>query len=509
MSPAPASPLVSMQGIVKRFGSVTALDGVDFDLNPGEIHALLGENGAGKSTLMQILSGVHRADSGSILMNGSRMRFRSAGEAASAGIGMVHQHFMLVDQFSVAENLALGLGDRAPALLPRRGLAQQALDLAESLGWKLDPEARVWQLPVGAQQRIEIVKLLALDPRVLIFDEPTAVLAPTELDELFSVIRRLKAEGKGIVFISHKLSEVMELCDRVTVLRHGKVVCRVDTAGTSAGELAREMVGAAGELETAVLPEEPAAGKSLLEAEDLCVLDDRGLPAVRQVSFQLSPGEILGIAGVDGNGQLELGEALAGLRRVASGRILYDGKPAPPGGPPRAELGYIPQDRRRDGLATSLSVRDNLVLELHQEPSAGRGPFLNWRYLNEAAAAMMREFDVRASGPGAPAASLSGGNQQKIVIARALYKKPRLLLALNPSRGVDVGATAYIHQRLRDEAARGAAVLLISTELDELLQLSHRIAVMYAGRIAGIVPRGTPRETIGLMMGGQATAGAA
>lgn len=491
-----------MRGITKRFGDCTALDGVDFDLCPGEIHALLGENGAGKSTLMHVLSGLYTPDSGSIEVEGRPVRFRSAGDAARAGIGMVHQHFTLVENFTVAENLALALPGQTPFFLPRKRLAGSALDLAARLGWNLEPDTPVWQLPVGVQQRLEIVKVLALGPRILIFDEPTAVLAPVELDELFTVLDRLRSEGNSLVFISHKLNEVMRLCDRVTVLRRGKNAGSVSVSETDPEDLARRMVGVETDpkevSDAAPRPQETSAGDPVLTVADLHVRDDRRVETVRGLSLEVCAGEIFGVAGVDGNGQSELAEALVGLRKSVSGQVHM------PGGADRRNVGYIPQDRRRSGLVPGMSVRDNLILELHQEPEARWGPFLRWSYLNAEAAEMMKHYDVRASGLDQAADTLSGGNQQKIVIARALHKNPKLIVALNPTRGLDVNATRYIHEQLRAQRARGAAILLISTELDEVIALADRIGVLYEGRFTGVVPPTTPREDLGLLMGGRA-----
>jgi ABC-type uncharacterized transport system ATPase subunit len=499
---------VTMRGIVKRFGGVPALDCVDFELRAGEIHALLGENGAGKTTLMSVLAGLYLPDAGTVLLNGQRVRFRSAGDAARAGIGMVHQHFKLVANLTVAENLALALPETTPAILPRRGLGARALVVAERLGWRLDPGVHVWHLPVGVQQRLEIVKVLAREPRVVVLDEPTAVLAPVELDELFAVLRRLREEGRAIVFISHKLNEVLQLCDRVTVLRHGRNAGTVDAAETSASELARRMLGAETQREeTLRAAPAPSSGAGqgripVLRVDNLHVPGARGVEAVQGLSLEVRAGEIYGVAGVDGNGQEELAEAIVGLRKASAGTIELEGRPAPPrtaaDGP-----GYIPSDRRRSGLVAGLSVRDNLVLELTGRPEASWGPWLRWHMLNREAEEMARAADVRAASLAQPVETLSGGNQQKIVIARALRRAPRLLVAVNPTRGLDVGAAAYVHERLHHERARGAAVLLISTELEEVLQLADRIGVLYEGRLAGEVLPSASRETLGLLMGGR------
>ena len=502
-------PAVRMRGIVKRFEDTLALDGVDFDLVPGEIHALLGENGAGKSTLMNVLGGLFAPNAGTIEVRGSPMRFRSARDAATAGIGMVHQHFTLVDNFTVAENLALALPDRTPFFLPRGRLAEEPLQIAERLGWKFDPKAPVWQLPVGVQQRLEIVKVLAQEPDILIFDEPTAVLAPVELDELFGVLDGLRRESKSIVFISHKLHEVMRLCDRVTVLRQGRNAGTVPTAETDTADLARRMVGSDDPRELREVCASQTgttngahAVDPVLRVRGLWVRDARGVDALRGLELDVSAGEIFAVAGVDGNGQAELAEAVLGLCAPSAGSVNIVGLPGM--SRPRQDIGYIPQDRRRAGLVLDMTVRDNLVLELHQEPHAARGPWLRWGFLNEQAADMMARYDIRGAGLDQPARMLSGGNQQKLVIGRALHKSPRLLVAVNPTRGVDVTATAYVHDQLRAQRDRGAAILLISTELDEVLQLADRVGVIYEGRLMGIVPPSTSRQVIGEMMGGNA-----
>ncbi len=516
-----------MRGITKRFGDVTALDCVDFDLAPGEIHALLGENGAGKSTLMNVLRGLTPPTAGTIMLDGHSARFASPQDAAQAGIGMVHQHFLLVPPFTVAENLALASLDRRPPLREARNIAQR-------LGWAIPLNARVADLPVGTQQRVEILKALLGNARILLFDEPTAVLAPTEIGELFTVLRALRDEGRSLVFVSHKLNEVMALCDRVTVLRRGRAVGTVAVADTSPEYLARRMVGggnilvgaplAAPSLSAGVMVDEGAAreegaasgaptmdrnGASVLAVTDLSTQGGPDAVALCGLTFSLRPGETLGFAGVDGNGQAELAGALTGLRPWTGGQMALNGQDIArlrPRDLERLGIALIPPDRHTEGLALTLSITDNLTLEAARLPRFRRGVgglFLDRRGLAAFAGELARDFDIRASDLNLPARSLSGGNQQKIVIARALWRKPALLVAVSPTRGLDVAATGYVHAKLRARAADGGATVLISTELDEVIALSTRIAVLYEGRIVGVVPPDTPRETLGLMMGGK------
>ena len=537
-----------MRGITKRFGDVIALDRVDFDLVPGEIHALLGENGAGKSTLMNILRGLTPPTAGTITLGGKPVRFTSPQDAARAGIGMVHQHFLLVPTFTVIENLALASPERRPPL-------RKAREITQRLGWTIPLNARIADLPVGTQQRVEILKALLGDARILLFDEPTAVLAPTEVGELFAVLRALRAEGRSLVFVSHKLNEVMALCDRVTVLRRGRAGGTVAVADTSPEDLARRMVGEEplpprssapspkrrGEevgpdatSKTPRLPVVPAAealragaggpplaagwvpappelgeGGAVLAVTDLSTVGGPNAVALHGLTFSLQPGETLGFAGVDGNGQAELAGALTGLRPWTSGRMTLNGRDIArlrPRDLERHGIALIPPDRHTEGLALALSIADNLTLEAARLPRFRRGIgglILDRRALMAFAAELARDFDIRASDLTLPAGSLSGGNQQKIVIARALWRKPFLLVAVSPTRGLDVAATGYVHTKLRARAAEGGATVLISTELDEVIALSTRIAVLYEGRIVGIVSPDTPREMLGLMMGGK------
>ena len=501
-------PNLSLRGISKQFGSTLALDRVDFDLVPGEIHALLGENGAGKSTLMNILRGLIQPSAGQIFLDGAPVRFSTPQAATLAGVGMVHQHFLLVPTFTVAENLALASPDRHPPL-------REAAEAAKRLGWSIPFEARVADLPVGTQQRVEILKALLGNAQILLFDEPTAVLAPSEVEELFTVLRALRLEGRALVFVSHKLNEVMALCDRVTILRRGKNVGTVAVSGTTAEDLAQRMVGNATETvpvtDAEKIPEtREQPPNTLLSVTQLSTLGGLDSVALHDISFTLQAGETLGFAGVDGNGQAELAEVLTGLRPKSAGEIVLRGieiSRLAPQDLERLGIALIPPDRHRQGLALTLSVADNLTLEAVNLPRFRRGPggiFIDRTKLRAFAAQLAADFDVRADDLSQPARSLSGGNQQKIVIARALWNKPDLLVAVSPTRGLDFAATGYVHGRLRERQAEGGATILISTELDEIVALSTRIAVLYEGKIVGSAPPDTPRETLGLMMGGRA-----
>ena len=512
---------LSLRGISKRFARTLALDSVDFNLAPGEIHALLGENGAGKSTLMNILRGLIQPTAGQIILGGQPVRFTSPQDAARAGIGMVHQHFMLVPTFTVAENFALASPERHPPL-------QRAEEIARRLGWSVPFATRIADLPVGTQQRVEILKALLSNARILLFDEPTAVLAPNEIDELFVVLRALRDEGRSLVFVSHKLNEVMALCDRVTTLRRGQVVGTVAVNETNPEDLARQMVGGARVLHPSpLLPKGEGVGGTMLSPIPLLSKERLGevLPilsvttlstasgpdavALKEITFTLHAGETLGFAGVDGNGQAELAEALTGLRPWSGGKVGLNGKEISRLNPRDLEhlgIALIPPDRQTEGLVLMLSIGDNLTLEAAGLPRFRRGPggmFLDRRGLREFAEQLAADFDVRTTGLSLPAQFLSGGNQQKIVIARALWRKPALLVAVSPTRGLDVAATAYVHDKLRQRQADGGTTVLISTELDEVIALSTQIAVLYEGKIVGIVPPDTPRETLGLMMGGK------
>ena len=510
-------PLLAMRGISRRYGATTALDAVDFDCRGGQIHALLGENGAGKSTLMQILAGLTRSDSGEIRLNGIAAALDSPREARQRGIAMVHQHFTLVPAFTVAENLALDRPASGFGKYAAREAAQPALARAESLGWKLNPDARAADLSVGAQQRIEIVKALATDANLLIFDEPTAVLSPPEIDELFRVLRTLRDENKAIILIAHKLAEILAVADVVTVLRRGVRVAHTKVADTDANELAAFMVGENAGVGVRVSGVENAAERAeaiqnpkskiqnisvpCLSAVNLVVRGDRGETAIEEVTLEARTGEIFGVGGVDGNGQAELAEALAGLRPIAGGKIIWNGGEFRPGVAPG--IGYIPQDRRRAGLAVTMSIEENLLLEAARLPQYRVGPFLKRRALRTLAADLIAQFDIRTPSALLPASALSGGNQQKIVVARALYSSPDWIVAMNPTRGLDIGAMRFVHEQLRRARERGAAIILISTDLDEIFALSDRAAILSQGRFAPLDLEAGNAAEIGLLLGGE------
>jgi simple sugar transport system ATP-binding protein len=493
---------VEMRGVTKRFPGVLANSEVDFDVRPGEVHALLGENGAGKSTLMRQLYGMYQPDSGEILVNGEAASFRSPADAIGAGIGMIHQHFMLVPTLTVAENVALGERSRRWPLSDTRRVAERVRRLGEEYKLKIDPEACVWQLSVGEQQRVEIVKALYKGAGLIILDEPTAVLTPQEVDDLFETLRRMVGEGHSLVFISHKLGEVMAISDRVTVLRDGRVVGTGETAALSKGELVRMMVGREmKELEARRLE----AGPERLTIEGLRATGDRGTEALRGIDLSVRSGEIVGIAGVSGNGQRELAEALAGMREASGGAIRLEGRDitrASLGERVRAGMAYVPEERMRDGAIGEFSVRDNLFLYDHAMPEYRRGPFLRFARMRERAQSLVSDFAVKTPSLDTSLRSLSGGNIQKLILARELARKPKMLVAAQPTRGVDIGATWYIHQRLLGQREAGTAILLISEDLDEIRSLSDRIAVMYEGRIVGIVERGASVDEIGRLMSG-------
>jgi general nucleoside transport system ATP-binding protein len=500
---------LELRGITKRFGALTANDAVDLQLRRGEIHALLGENGAGKSTLMNVVYGMLTPDEGEVLVNGHVAHVGSPREAMDLGIGMVFQHFMLIPVMSVAENLVLGAEPRRGGLLDVAGARERTRELSKRYGLKVDPDARVSDVSVGQQQRIEILRALDRGAKILVLDEPTAVLTAQETAELTDVLRGLRDQGTSVVFITHKLHEVLEVADRVTVLRRGKTIGTVDTADADEASLARMMVGRDVVLR---IEKEPAnvdpARPPLLELEDLHATDDRGLPAVDGVSLAVRPGEIVAIAGIDGNGQSELIDAISGLRPVASGHVRINGKDitnCTPRGAREAGVGHIAEDRQHRGLVLDFSLAENLALNDYRAGS--RFGLLNPKRIVGAASRLLQEFDVRGGTPATPARSLSGGNQQKVVIAREVSGNPDALIAAQPTRGLDVGAIEFVHRRLLAERDQGRAILLFSLELDEVRSLADRILVIYDGRIVGELPPTASDEELGLMMTGSGTAG--
>jgi len=498
---------LELRGITKRFGSLVANDHIDLVVEPGEIHCLLGENGAGKSTLMNVLYGLYRADDGVILLDDVVQNFQGPGDAMRAGIGMVHQHFMLIPVFTVAENVMLGHeSTKAGGILDLNTARERVNEISARFGFHVDPDALVEDLPVGVQQRVEIIKALSRDARVLVFDEPTAVLTPQETDELMGIMRQLKEAGTSIVFITHKLREVREVADRITVIRLGKVVGEASPTATNA-ELAELMVGRAVELK--VHKDEPKLGDRALVVEGLSVIDAKDQIVVNDVSFDVRAGEIVAIAGVQGNGQTELTEALVGLEHRVKGSITLNGEQLVGASVRRIldeGVGFVPEDRQEHGLVGKMTIAENLVLDRTNGPPFVRAGSLRLGYISEFAEQKFEEFDVRGPGIEAPVGTLSGGNQQKVVLARELSRELSLLVAAQPTRGVDVGSIEFIHKRIVETRDAGIPVVVVSTELDEVTALADRIIVMYRGRIIGIVPGNTPRGVLGLMMAGEVPA---
>jgi general nucleoside transport system ATP-binding protein len=497
-------PVLELRQITKQFPGVLANDKVDFDLRSGEVHALLGENGAGKSTLMNIVYGLYRHDAGEIFVHGKPIEIDSPKAAIEHGIGMVHQHFMLIPVMTVAENIVLATEPRTGGVLLDYDAARRRVEeLSQRFGLIVDPDARVGEITVGQQQRVEILKSLYRGAEILILDEPTAVLTPQEAQELFEIIRSLKGQGKSIIFISHKLNEVLEIADRITTLRRGKRVDTIDAAGATEASLARMMVGREVLLRVDKKAGEP--GEPLLEVDDLWVVDDRGLEAVKGVSFNVRAGEIVGLAGVDANGQTELIDALTGLRRARDGRILVAGHEHR-GASARemldAGMGHIPEDRHRRGLVLDFSLAENIALHDYRKPPDSKWGWLFPGRIVARARKLLQEFDVRGGTPQTPARALSGGNQQKVVIAREVDRDPRVLIAAQPTRGLDVGAIEFVHRRLVEERDEGRAVLLVSLELEEIVSLSDRILVIYEGRIVGEFPPTATEEELGFAMTG-------
>jgi ABC-type uncharacterized transport system ATPase subunit len=495
------APLLELKGITKRFPGIVANDHVDFELANGEVHALLGENGAGKSTLMNILYGLYHPDEGQIRLRGKSVRIHSPREAIDLGIGMVHQHFMLIPVMTVAENIVLHTEPHNGPFLDIEEAEERVRKISQQFGLAVRPEARVESISVGMQQRVEILKALYRGAEILILDEPTAVLTPQEAQELFEILESLKAEGKSIIFISHKLNEVLEVAERITVLRRGKTIETVPRAGATEEGLARLMVGREVLLRVDKPPAEPK--ETLLEVDDLHVLDERGLETVRGVSFEVHGGEIVGLAGVDGNGQSELIDAITGLRKAQSGRILVAGKEVTSAAAREcldAGVGHIPEDRQIRGLVLDFSLAENLALHDYRHEPDSRWGWLFPRRMVARAKKLLMEFDVRGGGPQTLAASLSGGNQQKVVVAREVARNPRVLVAAQPTRGLDVGAIEFVHRRLVEERDENRAILLVSFELEEILSLSDRILVIYEGEIVAEFSPDVSEEEIGIAM---------
>jgi ABC-type uncharacterized transport system ATPase subunit len=495
---------LEMRGITKRFPGVLANDHVDFDVRSGEVHALLGENGAGKSTLMKILYGLYHPDEGQILLNGKPVTIDSPTDSIDLGIGMIHQHFMLVQTLTVAENVALGLPSSRGLITDLDRVTKRILELADIYGLKIDPSAYIWQLSVGQQQRVEIIKALYRGAALLILDEPTAVLTPQEVDELFVIMRQMVRDGHALIFISHKLHEVVSISNRISVLRDGRLIGTRSTSDTTKQSLANWMVGR----EIGFAPDrgEVQRGEVRLELEDVSCGSDRGTPGLRGVSVEVRSGEILGIAGVSGNGQRELAEAITGLRKVTGGKVRLEGEDVTnmlPAELTDRMLSYIPEERMKDGMIKDFSVAENMVLREHQKPPYSRFGFLNLREISQNSDNLIAKFQVKTPSHETLAKNLSGGNIQKVVIARELSRNPRVIVAAQPTRGLDIGATEYVRQQLIEQRVGGAAVLLISEDLDEIMALSDRIAVIYEGQIMDILPRekATPQK-LGLLMAG-------
>jgi len=498
-------PILELRGITKRFPGVLANDHIDLTLNQGEIHALLGENGAGKTTLMNVLYGLYHPDEGEIIVRGKPIKITGPRDAIAQGIGMVHQHFMLIPVFTVTENVMLGDESITNGIvLDRKKVAREIRELSTRYGLEVNPDLYIKDLSVGIQQRVEIIKLLYRKADILILDEPTAVLTPQEVDDLFQVLRNLKEHGNSIIFITHKLREVLALADRITVLRLGKVIGTTEPSKTNSAELARMMVGRSVILSVEKAPAKPQG--VVLKVENLVVRDERHNIAVNDVSFEVRAGEVLGIAGVQGNGQTELVQALTGLRRVESGRVTilgHDTTHATPRQLFELDVAHVPEDRQQDGLVLNFPVEDNLVLNEYYRPPFAKGIVMNFEAIERAAAERVQEFDVRTPSIFVKTANLSGGNQQKVIVAREFSGPIKLLIASQPTRGLDVGSIEYIHKRIIEKRDEGTAVLLVSNELDEIMSLSDRIAVMFKGKIIDTVnAEETTKEALGLLMAG-------
>ena len=496
--------VIEMREITKVFGEFVANDKINLELRKGEIHALLGENGAGKSTLMNMLAGLLEPTSGEIVVNGQVVKLDSPSKAASLGIGMVHQHFMLVEAFTVAENIILGSELTKNGVLDIARATREINELSERYGLAVDPTAKVADISVGAQQRVEILKTLYRGADILIFDEPTAVLTPSEIDELMAIMKNLVKEGKSIILITHKLDEIRAVSDRVTVIRRGKSIETVEIAGATNADLAEMMVGRSVSFKTEKQAAQPK--EVVLSIKDLVVNENRGVPAVKNLSLDVRAGEIVGIAGIDGNGQSELIQAITGLRKIESGSVELKGQSIV-GLRPRQitemSVGHVPEDRHRDGLVLEMMISENIALQTYYKEPLSKKGILNYSNIIGYAKQLMQEFDVRAASEIVPAAALSGGNQQKAIIAREVDRNPDLLIVSQPTRGLDVGAIEYIHKRLIQERDNGKAVLVVSFELDEILNVSDRIAVIHDGKIQGIVtPETTNKQELGVLMAG-------
>ncbi|MBC8263393.1 MAG: ABC transporter ATP-binding protein [Anaerolineales bacterium] len=495
---------LEMKGIVKRFPGVLANDRVDFDVRAGEVHALLGENGAGKSTLMKVLYGMYEADEGEVVLNGKPVSINSPTDAIDLGIGMIHQHFMLVESLTVAENVALGLPSSRGPLTDLDRVSRRILELGEIYGLLVDPEAYIWQLAVGQRQRVEIIKALYRGAALLILDEPTSVLTPQEVGEFFATLRQMIQDGHAVIFISHKLHEVIAISDRVTVLRDGKRIDSCPIEGCTKADLARMMVGR----EVIMKPHRADAerGEARLSLKNLHAQSDREMPALRGVDLDVYSGEVLGLAGVSGNGQRELAEVITGLRPATEGQVFLEGNDVtgqPPGVLTEQMLAYIPEERMKDGMIQEFSVAENVILRDHHKEPFSRSRFLILRVIADFADTLIKNFQVKTPSRETLAKSLSGGNIQKVVLARELSRRPRVLVAAQPTRGLDIGATEYVHALLLEQRQEGTAILLISEDLDEILALSDRIAVIYEGQIMGVVDsEEATLEQLGLMMAG-------
>jgi simple sugar transport system ATP-binding protein len=497
---------LELKGITKRFPGVLANDDVSLSVAPGEVLALLGENGAGKSTLMNILYGLYRPDEGTVTIDGAPLELTSTHDAIAAGIGMVHQHFMLVPVFTVAENVILGQEPVGTAGIIDLDAARAAVqETSEMCGFHVDPDAVIEDLPVGVQQRVEIIKVLNREARYVVFDEPTAVLTPQEVVEFFGIVRILQADGKGIIFITHKLGEALEIADRIVVMRTGRKVGEVLPADTDEEQLAEMMVGRPVEL---VVPKDTSQpGATVLQVQDLVVLDDRGHRAVNGATFEVRVGEIVGVAGVQGNGQTELIEAIMGLRPTLEGAVTLDGVDVidyTPRQLHKAGVSHIPEDRQESGLVLGFTVAENMVLDSYYEDPFSRGLFMDWDDVNEAAERLVKQYDVRTPGIDVPVSTLSGGNQQKVIVAREFDRPVRLVVASQPTRGIDVGSIEYIHAQIVAMRDAGAAVLVVSSELEEVTALADRVLVLYHGRIAGEFAPDADITDIGLAMLGSA-----